>query len=205
MLYWIGRRGHPVMELVTELLSAFRRQLRQASTLSVDRAETLEAMIGVPANSNSNQRFLTADAFRAAGFQVLGMLNEPSAASVEFGHREKTQRKGQPGRSLLVYDLGGGTFDASLVAMEDDANTVVATGGLADVGGDDFDEILAALALETAGFRRRRVAHRFRASDCWRSAVNARKPSTPTRAGSSSISEGPGRLGRSFCRGGAVL
>ena len=148
----LGGGAVPVMELVTELLSAFRRQLRQASTLSVDRAETLEAMIGVPANSNSNQRFLTADAFRAAGFQVLGMLNEPSAASVEFGHREKTQRKGQPGRSLLVYDLGGGTFDASLVAMEDDANTVVATGGLADVGGDDFDEILAALALEAAGY-----------------------------------------------------
>ena len=115
----------PVMELATELLSAFRQQLRQASTLSLDRGEPLEAMIGVPANANSNQRFLTAEAFRAAGFHVLGMLNEPSAASVEFGHRERAQRKGQPRRSLLVYDLGGGTFDASLVEMEDDTHTVV--------------------------------------------------------------------------------
>ena len=139
-----------VIELATELLSAFRQQLRQASTLSLDRAEPLEAMIGVPANANSNQRFLTAEAFRAAGFQVLGMLNEPSAASVEFGHRERTQRKGPP-RRLLVYDLGGGTFDASLVEMEDDTHTVVASAGLADLGGDDFDEILAGLALETAG------------------------------------------------------
>ncbi len=84
----------PVIELATELLSAFRQQLRHASTLSLDRAEPLEAMIGVPANANSNQRFLTAEAFRAAGFQVLGMLNEPSAASVEFGHRERAQTQG---------------------------------------------------------------------------------------------------------------
>ena len=139
----------PVMELVTELLSAFRQQLH--STLSLDRGEPIEAMIGVPANANSNQRFLTAEAFRAAGFQVLGMLNEPSAASVEFGHRERTLRKVQPRRSLLVYDLGGGTFDASLVEMGDDTHTVVASAGLPDLGGDDFDEILASLALETAG------------------------------------------------------
>jgi len=146
----LAGRSMPVLELATELLSAFRQQLRQSSTLSLDRAEPLEVMIGVPANANTNQRFLTAEAFRAAGFHVLGMLNEPSAASVEYGHRERTQRKGQL-RRLLVYDLGGGTFDASLVEIEDDTHTVVASAGLADLGGDDFDEILADLALETAG------------------------------------------------------
>ncbi len=140
-----------VLDLTTELLSAFRQQLRQASTLSLDRGESFDVMVGVPANANSNQRFLTAEAFRAAGFHVLGMLNEPSAASVEFGHRERVQRKGQSRRSLLVYDLGGGTFDASLVEMEDDTHSVVASAGLADLGGDDFDEILAAFAMETAG------------------------------------------------------
>jgi len=140
----------PLIDLTAELLSAFRQQLRQGSTLSIERAEPLEVMIGVPANSNSNQRFLTAEAFRAAGFQLLGLLNEPSAASVEFGHRERAQRKGQR-RALLVYDLGGGTFDASLVETEDDTHTVVASAGLADLGGDDFDEILAELAMETAG------------------------------------------------------
>ncbi len=147
----LAGRTIPVMELATELLTAFRGQLRQASTLSLERSEPLEAMIGVPANANSNQRFLTTEAFRAAGFHVLGMLNEPSAASVEFGHRERAQRRGQPRRSLLVYDLGGGTFDASLVDMEDDTHTVVASAGVSDLGGDDFDEILAKLALETAG------------------------------------------------------
>ena len=69
-----------VLELATELLTAFRQQLRQASTLSLNRGEPLEVMLGVPANANSNQRFLTTEAFRGAGFQALGMLNEPSAA-----------------------------------------------------------------------------------------------------------------------------
>jgi molecular chaperone DnaK (HSP70) len=142
----------PVMELATELLAALREQLRQASTLSLDRGDPLEVMIGVPANAFSNQRFLTAEAFRAAGFHVLGMLNEPSAASVEFGHRQRVQRKSQLRRSLLVYDLGGGTFDASLVEIgDDDTHTVVSSAGLADLGGDDFDEILASLALVGAG------------------------------------------------------
>jgi molecular chaperone DnaK (HSP70) len=151
----------PVMDLLTELLSAFRQHLRQASTLSLDRGEPIEAMIGVPANANSNQRFLTAEAFRAAGFEVLGMINEPSAASVEFGHRDRAQRQGQPRKSMLVYDLGGGTFDASLVEMDEDTHNVVASVGLPDIGGDDFDEILAGLALETAG----RAAERDSLSD----------------------------------------
>jgi molecular chaperone DnaK (HSP70) len=171
-----------VMELVTELLSAFRQQLRQASTLSLDRAEPIAAMIGVPANANSNQRYLTSEAFRVAGFQVLGMMNEPSAASVEFGHRERTKTKGQPRRSLLVYDLGGGTFDASLVEMEDDIHTVVASAGLADVGGDDFDEALAELGLETAGRGGEReslsAAEQFRLLDECRERKEALNPNT---------------------------
>jgi molecular chaperone DnaK len=140
----------PVMGLITEMLSAFRQHLLEASTLSFDRAEPIEAVIGVPANANSNQRFLTAEAFRAAGFEVLGMLNEPSAASIEFGHRERAQRRGQARKSMLVYDLGGGTFDASLVEMEEDTHNVVASAGLPDIGGDNFDEILAGLALDNA-------------------------------------------------------
>jgi molecular chaperone DnaK (HSP70) len=139
-----------LQELVTELLLSLRRNLRKNSTLQMDRGEPLEVMIGVPANANSNQRFLTAEAFAAAGFHVLGMLNEPSAASFEFGHRDRAARKDQPGRSLLVYDLGGGTFDASLVEMEETVHTVVSTVGIPDVGGDDFDEVLARMALEAA-------------------------------------------------------
>jgi molecular chaperone DnaK (HSP70) len=152
----LGGTAVPIMDLLVELLAAFRRHLTDASALVQGRGEPIEVMIGVPAHANSNQRFLTAEAFRAAGFEVLGMLNEPSAASIEFGHRERAQRKGKSRRSLLVYDLGGGTFDASLVELgegedEEDTHTVVSSVGLPDLGGDDFDEILAGLALETAG------------------------------------------------------
>ena len=83
------------------------------------RARKLHAMLGVPANSNSNQRFLTEETARAAGFEVLGLSNEPSAAAIEFAHGSSSDRKIREDASLLVYDLGGGTFDASLVALGD--------------------------------------------------------------------------------------
>jgi molecular chaperone DnaK len=143
----------------------------------------LQVTIGVPANANSNQRFLTAEAFRSAGFQVLGMLNEPSAASIEYGHRRRAERKGQPRHTLLVYDLGGGTFDASLVDLVEDTHTVVAAAGLSDVGGDDFDEILAGLALAAAPGLPRNGSRSLgpSSSGCWRSAANGRSRSTPIR------------------------
>ena len=178
----IGGTTASVMELATGLLIAFRQQLHHASTLSLAPGEPIEAMIGVPANANNNQRFLTVEGFRSAGFQVLGMLNEPSAASVEFGHRERVQRKGQPRRALLVYDLGGGTFDASLVEMENDTHIVVASAGVPDLGGDDFDEILAGLALETAELDDQResltAAERFRLLEECRERKESLNPNT---------------------------
>ncbi len=92
----IAGEAVPLGRLLREMADTLRTSLLEHSSLDLKPGEKLEAMIGVPANSNSNQRFLTAEAFRAAGFDVLGMLNEPSAASVEFGHRERTQSKGQP-------------------------------------------------------------------------------------------------------------
>ncbi|MBI3681105.1 MAG: Hsp70 family protein [Acidobacteria bacterium] len=115
----------------------------------------LEAMIGVPANANSNQRFLTAEAFRLAGFDVLGVLNEPSAASIEFGHRNK--KDAQKKKLLLVYDLGGGTFDASLVEHDEQTHTVLASDGITTLGGDDFDYVLAELALSAAGLSKGKI------------------------------------------------
>ncbi|MGP8246868.1 MAG: Hsp70 family protein [Bryobacteraceae bacterium] len=146
----VGGCEMPLEELLVELLVALRQSLRRSSTLNLDRGDPLQVTIGVPANANSNQRFLTAEAFRSAGFQVLGMLNEPSAASIEYSHRRRAREKGEPPHLLLVYDLGGGTFDASLVRFADDTHTVVAAAGLSEVGGDDFDEILAGMALEAA-------------------------------------------------------
>jgi molecular chaperone DnaK (HSP70) len=124
-----------------DLLLGLARELRRELQSHFGKDEPLEAMLGVPANANSNQRFLTVDAFRRAGFSVLGLLNEPSAASIEFGHRQRMQGR------LLVYDLGGGTFDASLVEMEGGTHTVLASDGLSTLGGDDFDLALAELAV----------------------------------------------------------
>ena len=139
--------------VTTEMLSALRHELAESSTLGADKSDTLQVMLGVPANANSNQRFLTEEAVRAAGFEVLGMSNEPSAAAIEYAYR--TDRKNRANGGLLVYDLGGGTFDVSLVALGDTEHSVVASDGISDFGGDDFDEILAKLALAAAGISAR--------------------------------------------------
>lgn len=135
----------------TEMMATLRRELLESSSLGADKSDRLQAMLGVPANANSNQRFLTEEAARAAGFEVLGLLNEPSAAATEFAHRNSSEGKNRARSGLLVYDLGGGTFDASLVALGDTEYSVVASEGIPDLGGDDFDEILAKLALAGAG------------------------------------------------------
>lgn len=137
--------------LMTEMMVALRRELMDKSTLGAGKYDRLQVMLGVPANANSNQRFLTQEAAHAAGFEVLGLLNEPSAAAVEFGYRNSSDRKNRGKGGLLVYDLGGGTFDVSLVAMGEAEHSVIASDGIPDLGGDDFDEKLALLALREAG------------------------------------------------------
>ncbi len=141
----------PMHQLLCELALALRLNLLEHSSLPAVETETLEVMLGVPANAQSNQRFLTAEAFRQAGFHLLGLLNEPSAASIEFGHRNRTARQAKEKSRILVYDLGGGTFDASLVELDECSHWVIASEGITTLGGDDFDEILAELALDAAG------------------------------------------------------
>ena len=143
----------PLRLLMAEMMAALRTQLLEHSNLgptSPDEPEQkLDIMLGVPASANSNQRFLTEEAAQAAGFTVLGLLNEPSAAAIEFAHRNSSERKSRIGSGLVVYDLGGGTFDVFLVTMGETEHTVEASDGIPGLGGDDFDEILASLALES--------------------------------------------------------
>jgi len=150
--------------VLAEMMSSLRVQLVERSNLGADESEPLEAMIGVPANATSNQRFLTEEAARRAGFDVLGVVNEPSAAAIEFAYRNSAERKSRAGSALLVYDLGGGTFDVSLVVMGETEHVVESSDGIPNLGGDDFDEILAKLVLEAIGnpsdltsFERRRL------------------------------------------------
>jgi molecular chaperone DnaK len=142
----LGEQQLKIIELLNGLASALLSALRERSNLHVQPGEPMEVVLGVPAHANSNQRFLTVEAFRAAGFDVLGVLNEPSAASIEFGHRQR-QTKSRA-ETILVYDLGGGTFDASLVTLDENVHHVIASEGIPTIGGDDFDQVLADMALE---------------------------------------------------------
>jgi actin-like ATPase involved in cell morphogenesis len=146
----VGDQTIPLQQLMAEMMACLRTQLLEHSNLGAEPNENLEVMLGVPANANSNQRFLTEEAANAGGFTVLGLMNEPSAAAIEYAYRNSAERKHRAGGSLLVYDLGGGTFDVSLVTLGATEHTVEASDGLPQVGGDDFDEILASLALEVA-------------------------------------------------------
>ena len=110
----------------------------------------LRAAVAVPANAHSAQRLITLDAFRRAGFESVAMLNEPSAAGFEYTHRHRDTLSSR--RDVVgVYDLGGGTFDASVVRMTGRRHEILATAGIARLGGDDFDIVLAELTLARAG------------------------------------------------------
>jgi molecular chaperone DnaK (HSP70) len=143
----LGETRISVPELLTRYLCRLREDLRERSNVEIDAGDQLEATVAAPANANSNQRFLTIDSFRRAGFRVLGMINEPSAAGIEYAQRSSKKDGTQNKEHLVVYDLGGGTFDASIIAMKSRHYDVVTDEGIGRLGGDDFDEILMDLAL----------------------------------------------------------
>src|SRR5580658_8179795 len=163
--------GGKVVSL-TELMTGLIGALRESLLARFGDAEPLEVMLGVPANANSNQRFLTVDAFRRAGFSVLGLLNEPSAASIEFGHRQKITGR------LLVYDLGGGTCDVSLVEISDGTHTVLASDGIPHLGGDDFDLVLAEMAVGEEALSKLELAEVFRLDEECRRQKEALHPNS---------------------------
>ena len=102
-----------------------------------------QAVITVPAYFSDSQRQATKDAGRIAGLEVLRIINEPTAASLAYGlDKEGTQK-------ILVYDLGGGTFDISLLEIGDGVFEVLATNGNNRLGGDDFDERVINYIAET--------------------------------------------------------
>lgn len=119
--------------------------------LGADR-ECKKAVITVPAYFNDSQRQATKDAGAIAGLEVLRIINEPTAAAIAYGLDKKTQ--GQTGeRNVLIFDLGGGTFDVSLLAIEDGVFEVKSTAGDTHLGGEDFDSRL--VHHFTAEFKRK--------------------------------------------------
>ena len=95
--------------------------------------EVSQAVITVPAYFNDAQRQATKDAGKIAGLEVLRIINEPTAASLAYGLDKKTNNK------IAVYDLGGGTFDVSILELGDGVFEVKSTNGDTFLGGEDFD------------------------------------------------------------------
>ncbi|MFZ9888150.1 MAG: Hsp70 family protein [Myxococcota bacterium] len=149
----VGSVETSLLELMTGFASALQTELRARSNLAVSLGERpLQAVVAVPAHAHAAQRFLTMEAFRRAGIDVIALLNEPSAAGFEFTHRLARTISTRRSR-VVVYDLGGGTFDASLVSVDGDHHDVLGTAGHPLLGGDDFDEVLATCVLRAAGKR----------------------------------------------------
>ena len=96
-----------------------------------------EAVITVPAYFNDSQRQATKDAGKIAGLDVKRIINEPTAAALAYGI-DKTDKE----QKILIYDLGGGTFDVSILDLADGTFEVLSTNGDTHLGGDDFDNVL---------------------------------------------------------------
>jgi len=128
------------VEVSAEILKCLR--LRAEQTLG---GELLGAVITVPAYFDDAQRQATRDAARLAGLNVLRLLNEPTAAAVAYGLDHKAEGV------FAIYDLGGGTFDISILRLSKGVFEVLATGGDSALGGDDFDHAIADWMREQAG------------------------------------------------------
>jgi len=138
------------LELATIFLRDLRRVLVERSNLDLDPNELFETMVAVPASAPSRQRWLTLEAFRRSGFQPIGLVNEPTAAAIELAHLHLAElsagKRRSPKKYIVVYDLGGGTFDCSAVSLEGRRFDLIATEGLMTLGGDDFDALICELA-----------------------------------------------------------
>ncbi len=142
----LAGRNYRLAELLTGFLTRLKSDLAHRSNAGLAAGETVEAAISVPANASSAQRLLTLDAFVASGFHVAALLNEPSAAGLEYAHRYRSTITAKR-EYVLIYDLGGGTFDASLLKMTGRRNEVVVSEGIQRLGGDDLDEAILQLVL----------------------------------------------------------
>jgi len=134
-----GGEKSPV-EISADILATLR--YRAEDTLGDD---LVGAVITVPAYFDDAQRQATKDAAKLAGLNVLRLINEPTAAAIAYGLENSSEGV------YAIYDLGGGTFDISILRLSQGVFEVIATGGDSALGGDDYDRALAALAAEQAG------------------------------------------------------
>ncbi|CCF96624.1 Fe-S clusters assembly chaperone (Hsp70 family),ATPase activity [Ralstonia solanacearum K60] len=156
------------VEVSAEILATLRQ--RAEDTLG---DELVGAVITVPAYFDDAQRQATKDAARLAGLNVLRLLNEPTAAAIAYGLDNAAEGV------YAVYDLGGGTFDISILRLTKGVFEVMSTGGDSALGGDDFDQRIACWIVEQAGLRplsaedTRLLLNKARAAKEWLSSADS--------------------------------
>ena len=124
-------------EYTPQEISAFILKALKARAARALGRDVHKAVVTVPAYFTDAQRQATREAGRIAGLEVVRIINEPTAAALAY------ESRGEGSRKILVYDLGGGTFDVSVVAIEEGVVEVLASTGDAHLGGDDFDALVA--------------------------------------------------------------
>ncbi len=145
----VGDRFYNPIDLSAEILKHLKDRIEENLG-----AEVSKAVITVPAYFNDAQRQATRDAGRLAGLDVLRIVNEPTAAALAYGIGLQDQRQ----KTVAVYDLGGGTFDISILQIEDGIFDVLATAGDTYLGGDDFDRLITDYWTQTYDLDTARLA-----------------------------------------------
>ncbi len=146
----VRNRFYTPIELSAEILRALKSRIEG----NLDRAIS-KAVITVPAYFNDAQRQATRDAGKLAGLDVLRIVNEPTAASLAYGIGLDPESEGQ---TIAVYDLGGGTFDISILSIEQGIFEVLSTNGDTFLGGDDFDRAIIDYWIRERGIAQDQLA-----------------------------------------------
>ncbi len=151
----VGNSFFSAVELSSLILKELKKQAEH-----ILKTPVIKAVITVPAYFNDAQRQATRDAGKAAGLDVLRIINEPTAASLAYGFGLTPVASAKEAKTIAVYDLGGGTFDISILNITGGVFEVLSTNGDTYLGGDDLDAALVDHWMQQYGFNEDELTHR---------------------------------------------